>query len=429
MDNLFRLYFKALNDSGISYAITGRTEYYPEIIHSDIDIIIPDGKFEAFWNFMLGLQQNKIEWIQIISHEINSHYCIVTLSEGAKHNLIKPDVCSDYYRKGMLFLKADYLLKDRIFNPKGFYQLASEKEFIYYLLKKVDKGNMDKQQFNHLLDQWNENKGGCLESISSFFDKECKQLIREAFEKNEILHLINNFAFLKKGLHQNLRFSVKDFLLKGKNRILRILQPTGLVISFMGPDGCGKTTVVNGVKFDLKEAFRQGKQFHLFPKEIDDVTPTTDPHALKARGYIGSLFKLFYFLGLYTIAYWHKIYPLKVRSTLVIFDRYYHDLWVDPTRYRHGAGKKWIKLIGYFIPKPDLWILLDAPANVIQQRKSEVSLDETTRQVKAYRQLFSQLKNAHIINANQSSTGVIYDAEKIIIDHLKKRTSLRYKNK
>lgn len=427
--NLFTKYFNALNNSGITYAITGRTENYPEDIQSDIDIIIAPEHFKDFWVFMQKIQNNGMDWIQVISHEITCHYYIVTLSNGNKHQLIKPDVCTDYYRKGTLFLEASYLLTNRFFNPKGFYQLATVREFIYYLLKKIDKENINQEQFEHLRNQWKQDTIACKVAMKSFFSEENQNIIISSMESNNVQAFSSKFDLLKKDFHQSLKFSFKDFCLKIGNRISRIANPTGLVVAFMGPDGCGKTTIINGVKKDITEAFRQNKQFHLFPKEGKDTASVVDPHAEKPRGFIGSILKLVYFLFLYTKGYWVKIYPLKIKSTLVIFDRYFHDQIADPKRYRHGASKFWIKLVGFFIPKPDLWILLDAPEDVIQARKSEVTPEETARQLKSYKDLFGTLKNAHIINANQAPEQVIYDAEKVIIDFLGKRTAKRYKNK
>ncbi len=44
MTSLFNQYFTLLNKAEIPYAITGRTENYPEDIHSDIDIVIPKNR-------------------------------------------------------------------------------------------------------------------------------------------------------------------------------------------------------------------------------------------------------------------------------------------------------------------------------------------------------------------------------------------------
>ncbi len=427
--NIFTYYFNELNKTNIVYAITGQTKEYPENIYSDIDIIIPKEFFSTFWSFMKDMAAKEIQWVQVISHEFTAYYSVVSLSDGKKHHLLKPDVCSDYYRNGHLFLEAKYLLSERVFNAKGFYQLAPEKEFVYYLLKKIDKGNISQKQFNHLVTNWNLNRQGCITEMSGFFTKESQKQINKSLTNNDIESFKSSLTILKTDLHQSLKFSLKDFILKIGNRIARIRKPTGLIIVFMGPDGAGKTTIINGVKKDMTEVFRQNKQFHLFPKETSGTSINTNPQGVKPRGYFGSLLKLFYFFFLYVVGYWKKILPLKIRSTLVIFDRYYHDLLVDPIRYRHGAGQAWLQLISFFIPKPDIWILLDAPADIIQARKSEVTLQETVRQLEVYKKLFSTLKNSYIINANQDPEKVIYDTEKVILDFLTERTSKHYKNK
>ncbi|MDQ3193098.1 MAG: hypothetical protein M3Q58_16050 [Bacteroidota bacterium] len=424
--NFFNIFFSLLNSSGIAYAITGRTENYPEIIHSDIDIIILNEDVHNFWSFLRSLKE--LDWIQVISHENSGHYCVVTIAIGNNHFFLKPDFCSDYFRNGLLFLKSKHLLINRIYDPRGFYLLAPNQEFIYYVLKKIDKGEISHEQWDHLKNNWFKDPNGCINTISSFFSTENQKLIKDSFNNNNFRIFEDKILELKKDFKGNLKINLFHFFKKLKNRFERIVKPTGLVVAFMGPDGAGKTTIIEGVKLNIREVFRQTKQFHLFPKELKGNVPTTNPHSLKARGYVGSLAKLIYFAGLYNFGYFLKIFPLKVRSTLVIFDRYYQDILVDPKRYRHGAGKFWLKLMSFFVPKPDIWILLDAPADVIQQRKSEVTFEETYRQTKEYQILFGELKNAHVVNANQTSDLVIFDAEKIIIEYLKQRTSSRYKN-
>jgi thymidylate kinase len=81
------------------------------------------------------------------------------------------------------------------------------------------------------------------------------------------------------------------------------------------------------------------------------------------------------------------------------------------------------------IPKPDVWILLDVPGDVIQKRKAEVTPAESKRQVLAYQDLFKTLKNGVVINGNQIPSKVVYDTEQVIINYLKVRTAKRYKNK
>ena len=48
------------------------------------------------------------------------------------------------------------------------------------------------------------------------------------------------------------------------------------------------------------------------------------------------------------------------------------------------------RLVGLLMPEPDLWLLLDAPVEVVRARKQEVSEKETARQLDAYRSFIEQ---------------------------------------
>ncbi len=127
------------------------------------------------------------------------------------------------------------------------------------------------------------------------------------------------------------------------------------------------------------------------------------------------------------MGYVSNIFPLLVKSTFVVFDRYYHDLLVDTKRYRYGGSRWFAKFIAKFIPQPDLWILLDAPAEVLQARKQEVSFEETARQIEAYLQLIQNLPNGYIVDASMPLDSVVTNLEKIILSHLEKKVNKRLK--
>ena len=68
------------------------------------------------------------------------------------------------------------------------------------------------------------------------------------------------------------------------------------------------------------------------------------------------------------------------------------DAIVDPKRYRYGGPIWLLNLIWKITPKPDLIVLLDAPAEVIQQRKKEVPFEETAERLLAtVRPAYAQL--------------------------------------
>ena len=78
------------------------------------------------------------------------------------------------------------------------------------------------------------------------------------------------------------------------------------------------------------------------------------------------------------------------------------------------------------VPKPDLVIVLNAPPEVLQARKQEVSFEETVRQCRAYVSLGRALVNGHIVEANQIFERVAGDVTDLILRHLAVRTARRF---
>ena len=168
-----------------------------------------------------------------------------------------------------------------------------------------------------------------------------------------------------------------------------------------------------------------GLRPNLFSTNKTAGVPVTDPHGKAPRNWLISVMKVTFWLLDYVAGYWRKVWPVRFRNHLVIFDRYYHDLLIDPLRYRYG-GPMWLaRWIGKLIPKPDLWILLDAPAEVLQARKQEVPLDESARQRNAYLKLVKGMKNGVVIDAAQSLEKVVVDVNAAVLDFVATRTRKR----
>lgn len=178
----------------------------------------------------------------------------------------------------------------------------------------------------------------------------------------------------------------------------------GLCIAFFGPDGVGKSAVIEAVKLELGPAFSAVVQFHfrpMFGREGLDRPAVTAPHAQPPRGWLISCAKLLYWLLDCWLGYLVAVRPARRHSRLVIFDRYYPDVLVDPVRYRLPASAhpfaSWLATLA---PRPDLCVLLDVPAEVVQRRKHEVSLAESQRQRLAYRAMFQPAPAKLLVNAD-----------------------------
>jgi len=188
-----------------------------------------------------------------------------------------------------------------------------------------------------------------------------------------------------------------------------------LKIVILGPDGAGKSSVIQGLIGRLEQDGRIVKMRHLKPQILlrrrgAAVMIVVDPHGKPPRSALTSVVKILVWL----MEEWYAYLFQDDGRTLLICDRYYHDLLVDPLRYRYGGSMGAARLVGKMMPRPKLWLLLDAPAEILQARKQEVSLEETERQRSAYRAFVQGQKDHAIVDAAQPLDKVIADVERIV---------------
>ena len=164
---------------------------------------------------------------------------------------------------------------------------------------------------------------------------------------------------------------------------------TGFAIGFTGPDGVGKTTVIEMLIGRLGGVFRTAHSYlHFRPmlfgnlgevahsaglkREVD--RNYNDPHRGKKVGVLSSLVRLAYYSVDYIVGYWLKV-KSQIRITrLVVFDRYYTDVICDSRRSRIFLNYRFLYWFGrVFIPQLDYNILLTAEVDTILARKQELT--------------------------------------------------------
>jgi thymidylate kinase len=422
------------DDNSISYCVVGDVRSFPEEIDSDIDIVVEPSSLTLLPRYIQAFCDYLNIWlVQCIHHESNAVRFDLTWKNQTGFLFLSIDICGDFIRSGYLYLTADEMLGNRRLLTKGkqqcvsFYVPGHAEAFIYYLHKKIDKQELSDWNGSYLYLQWTSDPKGIWYSLRQHWKEPFIFQITRFVESQDWNSFRRALPELRNELRRTHRRSINLRFAEWQRLYRRYRSPTGLVVAFLGPDGSGKSSVVDALG-DMSPTFRQINYFHFracIGCRSDGPVSVTNPHGTPPRSAFVSMTKLCYYLVDYWLGFLAKVRPRIVRSTLVVFDRYYQDLLVDPLRYRYG-GPPWLAMaIGKLVPRPDLWILLDAPAKVLQYRKSEVSEEESARACMAYKKIIGTLTNARTIDASKSLSKVVADVQYEIFSHMSHRTRAR----
>ena len=84
---------------------------------------------------------------------------------------------------------------------------------------------------------------------------------------------------------------------------------------------------------------------------------------------------------------WIRIVPLKAKGGLIVMERGWFDIAVDPRRYNLAVSRNLVEFLGRLLPGPDLVMVLQTDPDVLIRRKAELPQAELSRQIGRWRQI------------------------------------------
>jgi thymidylate kinase len=426
----------ALSTECKAYCILSGYDRLPESFDTDIDFMVDRNDFNRIPRILEEVARaSGTRLFQSVEHEPTARAFFLASLAGQEFTIVQPDSASDYRHFGTLWLRADEVLAARRWHSNGFWIPSAAHEFIYTLIKRLNKRSFSPEHGLKLHRLYLEDAMGCYRILTRFFSQRGKIALRRMAVANDWAELCARLETFRKDLMAHAAETPVQTLFSLPRRALhtlgRIRRPTGAWIAFIGPDGSGKSLAIRAVRQQFAPAFRDVECFHMRPKlfrrNAGTAGAVTDPHGQPSRGLLASVAKVFYLAADYTLGYAFRIAPALARTRLVLFDRYIYDLAVDCKRVRYGGPAWLIRLAVRLVPQPDLVIVLDAPAEVLWSRKQEVPFNEVVRQRQAYLELARKLPSAVVVNAAQPIPGLIHDVAAAVVDHLARRAAGRLK--
>jgi len=435
--------FKRLEDNNIPYCIMRGFEELPEKVEHDIDLQIKKNKSKLYLE-VLNSVVNDLGWIILRKRfRFGRRFNSLVYFRNDKFEKIPIDAELSTHWKGIQYISNKTVLDTRK-RINGLWVASAGCEAAISLFKDLlQNGKVkdlgDGKHKKRIAQLVREDSHNFIATTEPFFGNkiseyalQCAQSENwESLEKeiNKIRKTLIIRAVKRRPLGQSM-----DWL-----RYLwghfsdRILNPSGLFLCLMGPDGSGKTTISLLLRERMEGVFASVLYFHgrlgilpdlkifhnffaiLFGKTnkiksrpienrlVENITPYGISRAMMYLIY----YSLDYFLG-------HcKIKRAKGVGKFILFDRYYYDYFIQQT---HLNIPHWILRCFYvFIPKPNLVILLDNDPEVIHMRKPELSIELIKGQIMKSEKLIASLPTGVKIKTDKEPDFVLNRVTEMII--------------
>jgi len=396
-----------------------------ENISRDIDLIIEGKNLDKATMILIRCLSEK--QFSLINRIKNSYSTQLFFWDGER--VVQIDLMPTISYRGIEYFSIEKLLQNYREKNGDVYVTAKPAFWLYCMARDLfQKGNISDNLKNTCRQLPEVDKNRCFQIVNQLIVSKALvksiNLLLTSGECNTNKKKLWRALLLNQFLSNPYRLVV-DLFRHGWLLLLRYLYPPGLMLVFLGPDGVGKTTVIE----KLKESplFEKKQQYYLLPGFLSryrqaDSGPrvvNTDPHGRPPRNKLFSMVKQFVWLAEYILGYYFIVKKDLFHNKLVLFDRYYYDMLVDKKRYRYNGPDWLLKLCSKLVPAPDLLIVLTAPVEVIYERKQEVCISEIKTQVNLYTQL--NFHNKNIVRTHASINNIIDTLESIALSSMRTR--------
>jgi len=422
-----------MDEHDVRYCVLHTWKGLPEALSSDLDIAVHPQDREKLPAVFETLRELGFSPIQCQHYAVEGYAFVFAWFSGSDFRSLKLDVVFAYRPCASVQIPGEQLVAGRV-RHKGFWIAHPSTAFRYLLIKKTvkrDIQSLQSQQLSELVDGIGRSSAETI--AAELFGERWKVRIVDSCSNGTLGALL---PWLRGSLrrisiaHKPIR-TTSHFFSNSVRLIGRWFQPTGVCLVVLGPDGVGKTTLVGRLADELRPAFDGQEIFHFRPEFLAPKaaaqTPEVNPHGAEPRRTGRSLAHLLGFFADYWLGYLLRIRPAMARSSLIIFDRSFHDLVIDRRRYRYGGPLRLPRLLARFAPPfGALFLVLDADENAILSRKREIAPNELKRLRSAYVNFASVVSPAALIRTDGRADDSSSASLRAISGHLAGRFERRH---
>ena len=381
--------FRKFNAANILYCITRNYDALPEVILDDIDILIDIDHLLDIDRIIKSATGNDFLLIKRVNRNYHIQYYITSdkelkksIKESRAAEIIELDFVYELQWKGIPYLKAKEVLCHRV-PYKDFYILDRHHHIVHVMYHALLDKNFIKQEYALIIKSGFEaHNKNVMQSLSPLLGSRlCEQLAQvvQAGDEQKILSL-RSLALFRLILHP-VRFTrLTIFVTRKYLRISKaILSPPGVLITAVGPDGVGKTTLLARCRLALSNSYDPEvdiymgwKEFILPSKRIllallklssnrsKNKEVAQDEESMQRAdepekpSWTHNISVVHYFADLMA-RYVIKIRPVLARGGLATCDRYFYDVLTQNVWLTNSGVSRWLLI--KLSPSPTLTII------------------------------------------------------------------------
>ena len=420
--------FRLMNES-LNYVVLRGHEKIPEIKSGDLDLMIAKKDLTLFKRIITDLISKSHAYrLEDIDRNYVYMFRLFKITEDYSYGL-KIDLHFSESWRGFEYLSSDTIFNDSksingIKVPCLEHSIAIDViqpvVGMFYLHEKR------KQRIQKNIEISNKEKVRVV--FESIFSEYSVDILMRAVQSEEMLFTKSQvrklrFELVINALKTDALNSLRNFIRVLTRKLYYVIKPPGVFVVFMGPDGAGKTSAIDGFKKILSQfvindsslqlAWRPGylprlASFRKSGNYLDNISKKEKLERLPS--FVSSFLRYSYYVLDYVFAYWLLHRRVLVNEGFIIYDRYYYDYLIQPP-YRSFInlpfGLK--RLLGWMVPKPHLVICFKAEAAVLYARKQEETLEELEELVFVYNDFLNKNNFVKKIDAHEPKEKVLRD--------------------
>jgi thymidylate kinase len=426
------LILRRLEECGFPYAAPCLNLNSKHLENGDFDIVTGRHPNRGLLQVLRELESaGHFSLINILHYDTPSGFYYVLRCGGTGTQFLHLDCLYDQYGINRYLLASATLLQGREHVGWG-YRLGPKARFAYLLMKRITKRRLTTTSLAELQSAALAGGDAAWSMVESVIGKsatqQCQTLCRAA-SPNEA----NSAAVAAQRAAKRYRRQYRGLLLVGRwagdlcRKTRRFFRPTGFFVVLVGPDGCGKSTVAGLLQQRLARSFRRTWRFHWRPGLLPrlgrkPVVGTAPPPAEARTGRTVSILRFLYYLADFIMGHWLVIYPRKAQTTLIVGERYFADVVVNPGRYGFRLPAWILRAASAFVPAPDLIVALEDDPKAIVRRKAEIPVEEVSRQILKFRAELRRWKTSAIIDGSEGAHRVADQIAEMILRQCARRT-------